>query len=224
MTLLWRLAFFIMAMLITNGMKLYKLKMGPLEKPDLDTNTYWGPGTPPTDIDTSVRPFTIDFDSSIIEEMRERLSDRALSKIPAPLEGTTFNYGTNTKYLKTVLTYWRDDYLTEWSDKHQKFLNKFPQFKTNVQGLDIHFIHVKSNKKQGSQKHYPLLLLHGWPGSVAEFYGFIDKLTQEDVSFDIVAPSLPGYGFSEVNYSFLLLILILSLTPLLSSRLPPRQA
>lgn len=200
MVQLGRLVILILAMLITTGIKKYRLSMGPLTKPLLDTDVYWGPGSPPTDMDTSIRPFTIDFGTDVIEEIRNKLSDRSLAKLPAPMEGTTFDYGTNTKYLKTVLKYWRDDYLPKWTDKHQPFLNQYPQFKTRIQGLDIHFIHVKATqqKQQAGQKHFPLLLLHGWPGSLAEFYGFIDKLTRQSIAFDIVAPSLPGYGFSEV--------------------------
>lgn len=187
----------ILALLITTGMKQYRAKMGSLPKPILDSNTYWGPGSP-TAADTAIRPFKIDYGADVIEEIREQLSDKAISKLRAPLEGTTFNYGTNTKYLKTVLKYWRDDYLPKW-DKHQTFLNKFPQFKTKIQGLDIHFIHIKSATKGDGKKHFPVLLLHGWPGSVVEFYDFIEKLKRESVSFDIVVPSLPGYGFSEVG-------------------------
>lgn len=197
MSIVGRLVIIILAMLITTGVKQYRLKMGPLPKPIMDPNVYWGPGSPSA-MDTSVRPFKIDYGMDVIEEMRQQMSDKAIAKLRDPMEGTTFNFGMNTKYLKTIVKYWRDDYLPKWTDKHQVFLNKFPQFKTKIQGLDIHFIHIKAAKK-GDQKHFPLLLLHGWPGSVFEFYAFIEKLQKEKVAFDIVVPSLPGYGFSEVN-------------------------
>lgn len=197
MSMVGRFIVIILAMFITTGIKTYRSNMGTLPKPVLDANYYWGPGSP-TAQDISIRPFKIDFGADVIEEMRERLSDKALAKLRDPMEGTTFNYGTNSKYLKTVLKYWRDDYLPKWTDKHQTFLNKYPQFKTKIQGLDIHFIHIKAAAK-GSKKHFPLLLLHGWPGSVVEFYEFIEKLKRENnVAFDIVVPSLPGYGFSQV--------------------------
>lgn len=197
MSLVGRFIVIIVALLVTSGMKTYRSNFGSLPKPVLDPNFYWGPGSP-TAQDTTIRPFKIDFGSEVIDDMRERLSDKALSKLREPMEGTTFNYGTNSKYLKTVLKYWRDDYLPKWTEKHQTFLNKFPQFKTKIQGLDIHFIHIKATGVKEGQKHYPLLLLHGWPGSVVEFYEFIDKLKKEKVAFDIVVPSLPGYGFSQV--------------------------
>lgn len=196
MALIGRFIVIVLALLITNGIKTYRLKMGSLPKPTLDPNTYWGPGTP-SSMDTSIRPFKIDYGADVIEEMREKLSDKALAKLREPMEGTTFNYGMNTKYLKTVLKYWRDDYLPKWTEKHQAYLNRYPQFKTKIQGLDIHFIHIKAGNAAEGKKHYPVLLLHGWPGSVVEFYDFIEKLKKEKVAFDIVVPSLPGYGFSE---------------------------
>ena len=172
--------------------------VGPIPKPAVDESVFWGPGAP-TAQDTSIRPFKINYGAEVIEEIRSQLSDTALAKLRDPLEGTTFNYGTNTKYLKTVLKYWRDDYLPKWEAKHQPYLNKFPQFKTRVQGLDLHFIHIKAQKQ--AQRHFPLLLMHGWPGSVVEFYDFIEKLQKEQgqFSFDLVVPSLPGFGFSEVR-------------------------
>lgn len=197
MTLMGRFIIIIVAMLVTTGIKTYKQKLGPLPKPVLDANFYWGPGKPGS-IDTSIRPFKINYGNEVIEEMRDRLSDKSISLLRAPLEGTTFNYGMNTKYLATVLKYWRDDYLPKWVDTHQVYLNKFPQFKTNIQGLDIHFIHIKAKKQNA--KHFPVLLMHGWPGSVVEFYDFIEKLNKENnYAFDLVVPSLPGYGFSQVK-------------------------
>lgn len=200
MAIMGRIILIVVAMLAAKGFKAYKDNMGPLPKPLFDANFYWGPGTPGAQ-DTSVRPFKINYGPEVIEEIRAKLSDKALYKLRDPLEGTTFNYGMNTKYLKTVLKYWRDDYLPKWVDKHEVFLNKYPQFKTKIQGLDIHFIHIKSSQQEG-KKHFPLLLLHGWPGSVFEFYEFIEKIKKEKATFDIVLPSLPGYGFSEVNFEF----------------------
>lgn len=197
MSLVGRFIVIIVALLVTTGMKQYKQNLGTLPIPTLDSNKYWGPGSPVAS-DTSVRPFKINYGADIIEEMREKLSDKALSKLRDPLEGATFNYGANTKYLKTVLKYWRDDYLPKWTEKHQTYLNKYPQFKTKIQGLDIHFIHIKATKEPA--KIYPLLLLHGWPGSVVEFYDFIEKIKAVNgIAFDLVVPSLPGYGFSDVS-------------------------
>lgn len=80
-------------------------------------------------------------------------------------------------------------------------MNSFPQFTTQIQGLNIHYIHIKPNKSATNKKVVPLLLLHGWPGSVREFYDFIGLLKSKrlasNIEFEIILPSLPGYGFSE---------------------------
>lgn len=101
----------------------------------------------------------------------------------------------NTNQLKDILKAWRDNY--NWRER-EKFLNKFSQYLTNIQGLDIHFIHVKPKT---AQKTLPLILLHGWPSSVRDFYKIIPLLTTYNekygFAFEVVIPSLPGYGFSS---------------------------
>lgn len=91
-----------------------------------------------------------------------------------------------------VVNFWLNEY--DWR-KRERFLNKFPQFKTRIQGLDIHFLHIKP-KVSDDVKVFPLLLIHGWPGSVREFYDIIPLLStpqkERDFVFEIVAPSLPG--------------------------------
>lgn len=109
------------------------------------------------------------------------------------MEEINFEYGFNTDTLKKVIKYWRNDY--KWTER-QVFLNQFPQFKTNIQGLDIHYIHVKPKLTSEIKKTVPLMLLHGWPGSVREFYEIIPLLTQiapgQDYAFEVIVPSLPG--------------------------------
>jgi len=98
---------------------------------------------------------------------------------------------------KSLVTYWEREY--DWR-RFESELNRFPQFLTTIDGLDIHFIHVKSRNPDAM----PLILTHGWPGSIVEFLRLIGPLTDpvafggdvED-SFDVVVPSLPGFGFSE---------------------------
>lgn len=101
----------------------------------------------------------------------------------------------NTNQLKDILKAWRDNY--NWRER-EKFLNQFSQYLTNIQGLDIHFIHVKPKT---AQKTLPLILLHGWPSSVRDFYKIIPLLTTYNekygFAFEVVIPSLPGYGFSS---------------------------
>ncbi|XP_046418308.1 juvenile hormone epoxide hydrolase 1-like isoform X2 [Neodiprion fabricii] len=133
----------------------------------------------------------------VIDDLKTRLSrTRSLTK---PLEGAAWTYGVNTGYLQTVLEYWREKY--NWTER-QALLNKYPQFKTNIQGLDIHFYHVKPTvPKDRPVRVLPLLLLHGWPGSVVEFQKAIPLLStprpDQDFVFELVVPSLPGYGFSD---------------------------
>lgn len=114
-----------------------------------------------------------------------------------PLEGIQHQYGLNTNLLQEILQYWKTKY--NWRER-EKFLNKYPQFQVNIQGLNIHFLHVKPEIKPGVRV-LPLLLAHGWPGSVREFYEIIPILTTvqkgRDYVFEVIAPSLPGYGFSE---------------------------
>lgn len=115
-----------------------------------------------------------------------------------PLEGIAQEYGTNTKLLKQVVDFWRQKYDFK---QREKFLNKYPQFVTNVQGLDIHYIHVKPQITDKSIKVLPLLILHGWPGSIREFYEIIPLLTQpqngKKFVFEVIVPHLPGFGFSS---------------------------
>lgn len=167
----------------------------PEKVPHLESE-WWGPGKAPAKEDTSIRPFKISVSEKVIQDLNHRLDNARLP--PAPLEGVNFKYGFNSDYLKVILNYWRNDY--KW-EKREAFLNKFPQFKTNIQGLDIHFIHVKP--ADSTIKTLPLLLLHGWPGSVREFYSLIDVLNNPQnikdngVAFELIVPSLPGYGFSS---------------------------
>ncbi|XP_043510382.1 juvenile hormone epoxide hydrolase 1-like [Frieseomelitta varia] len=147
---------------------------------------------------TEIRPFKIDVPAKILDDLKYRLAHRRT--YAAPLEGVAWTYGISTKYLNTVLDYWRDNY--NWSER-QALLNKYPQFITNIQGLDIHFYHIKPTNlpKDKNLKVLPLLLLHGWPGSVVEFQKIIPMLTKpspnQNFVFEVIVPSLPGYGFSE---------------------------
>uniref|UniRef100_A0A1B0CI09 Epoxide hydrolase n=2 Tax=Lutzomyia longipalpis TaxID=7200 RepID=A0A1B0CI09_LUTLO len=179
------------------GVRVYKQNFGPLPKPDLDVAAYWGPGDKATyKEDTTVHPFKISFSPEVISKLKTKLED--LPEYHPPLEGVNFEYGFNSNHLKQVIKYWKDGYLSKW-DLRQAYLNKYPHFKTKIQGLDIHFIHVKPTKASGKPV-LPILLMHGWPGSIVEFYSLIEKLQKnEDYDFQMVIPSLPGYGFSQAS-------------------------
>jgi len=102
--------------------------------------------------------------------------------------------------LKKVGDTWLNKY--DWRAR-EKLLNKYPQFKTSIQGIDVHFQHVKSSNNGKYKKTRPLLLLHGWPGSFVEFQKVIPELIDpknSDINFELIIPSLPGYGFSEAPH------------------------
>ncbi|XP_013138373.1 PREDICTED: juvenile hormone epoxide hydrolase-like [Papilio polytes] len=165
------------------------------KQPVLDPEEWWGPMEMKGKQDTSIRPFTIKFEDAMIKDLKQRLkSHRPLTP---PLEGIAFEYGFNTKELEGYLKYWAEEYPFK---EREKALNQFPQFKTNIQGLDIHFVRVTPKVPAGVTV-VPLLILHGWPGSVREFYEVIPLLTKQrpghDFVFEVIAPSMPGFGFSD---------------------------
>ncbi|XP_075719630.1 epoxide hydrolase 1-like [Rhinoderma darwinii] len=161
---------------------------------------WWGPGEKPHTHgeDTSVRPFTIEASADDIEDLHRRLDG---TRFFPPLEDSKFHYGFNSKQLKTVISYWRNEF--DWN-KQVKILNKYPHFKTTIEGLEVHFIHVKPLHLTPGQKVHPLLMVHGWPGSFYEFYRILPLLTEPgnygldpNIVFEVICPSIPGYGFSE---------------------------
>ncbi|MDT8429177.1 MAG: alpha/beta fold hydrolase [Pseudomonadales bacterium] len=139
-------------------------------------------------------PFTIAIPEAQLTDLRERL---ARTRIPDQLPDTAWEYGTDMNYLRALLNYWQEDF--DWRAQ-EAALNRFDQFKTRIDGLDIHFIHQRSPHANA----VPLLISHGWPGSFVEFRELIDALTDptahggsaED-AFHVIVPSLPGFGFSD---------------------------
>nr|AJR27470.1 juvenile hormone epoxide hydrolase [Mythimna separata] len=131
----------------------------------------------------------------MIKDLKFRLKNHR--KFTPPLEGVAFEYGFNTAQIDSWLNYWSDKYNFV---EREAFLNKVPHFKTNIQGLDIHFIHIKPQVPKDVQT-VPLLMIHGWPGSVREFYEAIPLLTKQtpgyNFVFELIIPSIPGYGFSD---------------------------
>jgi pimeloyl-ACP methyl ester carboxylesterase len=142
---------------------------------------------------TAIRPFRIAVDDAVLRDLKERL---ARTRFPDTIEGTGWEYGADLDYMKELVAYWKDRY--DWRAQEKK-LNEFPQFVTEIDGLPIHFIHVRSREKNA----LPLVLVHGWPGSVYEFHKVIGPLTdpvahggKAEDAFHVVCPSLPGFGFS----------------------------
>ncbi|KAM3930699.1 epoxide hydrolase 1-like [Leptodactylus fuscus] len=163
---------------------------------------WWGTGVKPQkNEDTSVRPFHIEVSEEDIKDLQARLDQ---TRYVTPLEDAQFHYGFPGTELQKVVSYWRDSF--DWG-KQVEIINRYPHYKTNIEGLDIHFLHVKPPQLQPGQKAIPLLMVHGWPGSFYEFYRILPMLTEPgkhgldpNVTFEIICPSIPGYGFSEASH------------------------
>jgi epoxide hydrolase len=143
--------------------------------------------------DAEIRPFRIDIPQEDLDDLRDRL-DRA--RWPGEIQGVGWDRGVPPGYLKELAEHWRTDYA--WRE-HEAELNELPQFTTTIDGQNIHFLHVRSPEPGA----LPLVLSHGWPGSVVEFLDVIDPLTDPRShggdpadAFHLVIPSLPGFGFS----------------------------
>ena len=141
-----------------------------------------------------VRPFTIDVPDEVLDDLRT--SARATPAGPRPRPSTTGRQGTPLAYAQDLAAYWADEY--DWRSR-ETALNRFDQYITEIDGLDIHFVHHRSPHEDA----LPLILSHGWPGSIVEFHKVIEPLTDPTAfggdaadAFHVVAPSLPGYGFS----------------------------
>ncbi|XP_030011801.1 epoxide hydrolase 1 [Sphaeramia orbicularis] len=156
---------------------------------------WWGAGQKSLSKDDNIYSFRVETSDKDIEDLYERI-DR--TRYTDPLEDSGFHYGFNSTYLKKVVSYWRHEF--DWK-KQVEMLNKYPHFKTKIEGLDVHFIHVRPPHRE-NQKVLPLMLVHGWPGCFYEFYKIIPLLTenQDGVAFEIICPSIPGYGFSEAPH------------------------
>jgi pimeloyl-ACP methyl ester carboxylesterase len=144
----------------------------------------------------SIEKFSIAIADAELIDLKDRLKKTRWAEDFANDE---WQYGTNGKYLKELVDYWRDEY--DWR-KHERAINAWPQFKTVIDDVPIHFIHVRGKGSKGKQPT-PLILTHGWPWTFWDFQKVIGPLTDPAAyggnpadAFDVVIPSLPGYGFS----------------------------
>ena len=142
---------------------------------------------------TETRPFQVEIPEERIDDMRRRIG---ATQWPEPETVGDSSQGVQLETLQELARYWATDY--DWRKCEAK-LNAFPHFTTEIDGLEIHFIHVRSQH----DKAMPLIVTHGWPGSIIEQLKIIDRLTDPTAhggsakdAFDIVIPSMPGYGFS----------------------------
>ncbi|MEN0073469.1 MAG: epoxide hydrolase family protein [Paracraurococcus sp.] len=142
-------------------------------------------------------PFTLGVPDAAVADLRERLARTRLpDQAPIPAGASPWAYGTPAEYLAELIAYWREGF--DWRAQ-EAVLNAFPQYKVPLHGIDLHYLHVPGKGPNPT----PLLLMHGWPGSVYEFIDIIPRLTDPAAfggdpadAFTVVAPSLPGYGLS----------------------------
>ena len=142
---------------------------------------------------SQIKKFNIEIPQSKLDDLQQRLT---LTRWPEKETPDDWTQGIPLSYMKEIHDYWLNDY--DWR-KHEKEINKFPQFLSTINELDVHFIHFKSPHKNAK----PLIITHGWPGSVVEFFKVIERLadpkidgSNAEIAFDVITPSLPGFGFS----------------------------
>ena len=141
-----------------------------------------------------IEPFTVQVPEAALADLRERLRR---TRWPDRETVPDWSQGVPLAVMKELCAYWSDEY--DWRSCEAR-LNALPQFTTRIDGLDIHFLHARSPHDDAT----PLLLTHGWPGSFVEFLDVIQPLTEPTAhggsaadAFDVVIPSVPGYGFSS---------------------------
>jgi microsomal epoxide hydrolase len=142
---------------------------------------------------SAAKPFQLNVAQAALDDLVERL---ARTRFPEQIPGLPWAFGADVPYLEELVNYWQTSF--DWRAQEAR-LNAFAQFKVPLHGIELHYLHVKGN----GPKPYPLLLSHGWPGSVFEFLEIIPRLTDPARfggdpadAFTVVAPSLPGYGLS----------------------------
>ena len=140
-----------------------------------------------------IMPFQINITEQELADLKQRL---AMTRFPDQIPETAWDYGTDTAWLRELITSWQNDF--DWREQERQ-LNQFDQFLTRIDGVDIHFIHQRSPHPDAT----PLLITHGWPGSFVEFRNLIEPLTNPELyggnaedAFHVIVPSLPGFGFS----------------------------
>ena len=140
-----------------------------------------------------IKPFKLNIPDKALQEIYTKVKNYPWHEMP---DDGGWKYGSNLDYMKEISSYWVKDF--DWR-KHEAEINKFSNFTTTVEGIEMHFIHEKGSGSNPT----PLLLMHGWPGSVVEFLHIIEKLAHPEKfggkiedAFDVIAPSLPGFGFS----------------------------
>ncbi|CAG5031004.1 unnamed protein product [Parnassius apollo] len=167
------------------------------ELPNFELDKWWGPNTTKP-LDTSIRPYRVVFTDAMQENLRV-LFDHYRGRRRVKSLNESWSYGVHSDALGQVFAHWQFKYPFR---ERVRYLNKFNHFKTNIQGLDIHFVHVKP-KVDKNVKVLPIILLHGWPSSFRDFFEVIPILTTPrpgyDFVFEVIVPSLPGFVYSQAT-------------------------
>lgn len=142
----------------------------------------------------AVEPFRVHVDDAVLDDLRARLT---ATRLPEPVPDTGWQYGASIDDVRALVDHWRDGY--DWRAEEAR-LNRLDQFVTTIDGLRLHFVHARSSHADA----LPVVLVHGWPGSFVELLDVIPRLTdptahggRAEDAFHVVAPSLPGYAFSD---------------------------
>jgi pimeloyl-ACP methyl ester carboxylesterase len=135
----------------------------------------------------NVTEFKVTVTQQVLDDLKSRLQN---TRWPGEAKGSDWNFGTSEVYLKGLVNYWIKEY--DWKQQEAQ-LNKYPQYIADVNGVKVHFQYIKGKGKNSK----PLILTHGWPDSYYRFHKIIPLLTEGEQSFDLVIPSVPGFGFSD---------------------------
>jgi pimeloyl-ACP methyl ester carboxylesterase len=151
------------------------------------------PAPPPASDPAAIRPYNVRVDEAVLKDLRERL---ARTRWPDQIPSSGWAYGVDQAYLRGLVEYWRTSF--DWRAAERQ-LNAWDQFTTVIDGVELHFIHQRSKHAHA----LPLVITHGWPGSVAEFLKVLGPLSDPEAhggkaedAFHVICPSLPGFGFS----------------------------
>jgi pimeloyl-ACP methyl ester carboxylesterase len=135
-----------------------------------------------------IKPFKVDISQEVLNELKSKILN---TRWPDEITDSGWNYGTNLSYMKELADYWVNKF--DWR-RVEKEINSYPNFTADIDGYRIHFLHIKGK----GDKSIPLIITHGWPGSFVEMMKLIPLLTNDkDFSFDLVIPSVIGFGFSD---------------------------
>lgn len=176
--------------IIIGGLGFFILQDGEL--PPLQENQFWGPSSLKNKKeDSSIRSFQVNISEKVLSDLKTRLKLEVTTledRVVDPLEGVGFQWGLHKNFLKKVQQHWLNKY--DWRQR-EALLNKYPNYKTTISGIEIHFQHVKPSAatlKKYKKGTRPLLLLHGWPGSFVEYQKLIPKLVEpkdSDIAFEV---------------------------------------